>query len=93
MTTCDRFDALHLASLDGPLPPSERAEFDGHLATCPACVDRLRGYVATVETLKGLARDEDLEDAPPLPEELVGRLLAARRESLREGRRTGRASG
>lgn len=63
----------------GALAAEERAEFDRHLALCPACVDYLDGYRETIRLGRAaLARgDEAVPDE--VPEELVRAILAARR--------------
>lgn len=94
--SCARFDEVHLAALDGPLEPALRVEFDEHLAACPACAERWKGYTATVAILEGL-REHEEEDSegthePPLPEELVKRILLARtsaNQATRGNRRSG----
>ncbi len=87
---CRRFDELHRQTLDGPLAGPARAEFDEHLAGCPDCVRRLRGYVATQGALAEIGALEAAESAPPLPESLVAAILARRGEATR--RRAARGS-
>jgi anti-sigma factor RsiW len=76
---CLRFDELCSHSLDTPLAAAEQAEVDGHLARCPSCVDRMRGYVATIAALHEIGERERTETPPPIPESLVQRILAARK--------------
>ena len=60
----------------GDLAPTEREEFDSHLAECPTCVRYLDGYRKTIQYATGAAaRERLLEAAPP---ELVKAILAAR---------------
>jgi anti-sigma factor RsiW len=87
--SCARFDELHLQSIDVPLDGVARAEFDGHLATCRACVDRLRKYVATQESLRELGRAEALETPPPMPEALIARILESRRATRGRAQQSG----
>jgi anti-sigma factor RsiW len=77
--SCNRFDELHLASQDAPLSGTDRTEFEVHLAACPACVRRVAGYVTVVGLLQGLDAADKAREPAPLPEELVRRVLAARR--------------
>jgi anti-sigma factor RsiW len=84
--TCARFDELHLASLDAPLEGADRATFDLHLASCPACVERLKGYVTTSEILRGLDAAEAAREPAPLGEAFVQRLVSAMTTAVREDR-------
>ncbi len=89
---CRRIDVLLSTALDEALPPREQAEVDAHLATCPACVRRLKGYGVTVQVLKGLRAIEQADEPPPVPENLVARILAARSAAAAnedQGRRIG----
>lgn len=92
MSDCKTFDALHRATLDGPLDATRQAELDAHLSVCPACMARLQNYVLVTETLKRL-EPSDLESANPAPlaEGLVQRILATRKAALdsRGNRATG----
>src|SRR5262245_63914331 len=90
---CARIDELLSNSLDDALTPEEQADVDSHLARCPACVRRLRGYVATVAALKAAGEAERDEVPPPIPESLVARILAARAAAVASGVRTERRSG
>jgi anti-sigma factor RsiW len=76
---CQRFNDLWVTSMDGALGEAEHREYDAHLAACPACVTRVQQYVVTTQILQGLRAVEDAEEAPPLAESLVQRILAARR--------------
>ena len=92
MIACKAFDALHQAAAEGSLEPAQRAEFDAHLAACPACLVRLSNYVVVTETLRRLEPYEREVTAPgPLPEGLVQRILASRKAAtqVRQGRQTG----
>jgi anti-sigma factor RsiW len=40
---------------DDALPPAERAEFERHLAGCPACTEELRQLSAIRQALRGMA--------------------------------------
>jgi hypothetical protein len=87
---CLRFDDLLEASLTGPLAPPDQADFDAHLAECPVCVVSLKHYVVTTQVLQCLGAVESVEVAPPLPERLVGKILATRKsaQQVRRGTRT-----
>jgi anti-sigma factor RsiW len=92
MSACQAFDALHQAAGEGSLTPPQRAEFDAHLAACPACLVRLSNYVVVTETLRRLEPFErEAADPGPLPEGLVQRILATRKAAMqvRQGRQTG----
>ena len=64
--------------LSGELAAAERAEFEAHLAACPACVAYLDTYQKTI--LLGKASYACREDPVPdeVPEQLVQAILAAR---------------
>ena len=76
MTCRDVIDFL-MAYVDGQLTAEQRAAFDQHLSICEACRDYLASYGATLR----LERALDLDAAPPVPEELVRAIVAARGES------------
>jgi anti-sigma factor RsiW len=75
---CDRIDDLLATSFDEPLAPGDQAHVDAHLAECPACANRLVGTVKTLQVLRAIARAEEAEVVPPVPEVLVQRILASR---------------
>ena len=87
---CERFDALMEASLTDPLGPGDQADYDAHLAACPACVVTLKHYVITTQVLQALGVVENAEQAPALPERLVQKILAGRAAAtqVRRGTRT-----
>ena len=64
--------------VEGRLPAAEHARLEEHLAVCPPCVDYLRSFQATLAACRSL-RGSDLAQLPPLPEELVQAIVAARR--------------
>ena len=76
MTCRDVLDFL-MAYLDGELTAEQRAAFDHHLSLCDACRDYLASYRATLR----LERAADPDAAPPVPDELVRAILAARGKS------------
>ncbi len=75
---CARFDDLLMTSLDGGLGEPEHVEYDLHLRTCAACVDKVRQSVLTLQILQGLRACEETEAPPPIAESLVQRILLAR---------------
>ena len=76
--TCEELIDFLSAYLDGELDAGARERFDAHLAICPACVDYLESYRATVR-FAGATRDAGAEVAGEVPEELVRAVLASRR--------------
>jgi anti-sigma factor RsiW len=84
--TCARFDELHMESLDSPLEGADREAFDLHLADCPACVERLKGYVTASELLRGLDEARDARPPAPLSTSLVQRMVSAMKAAAVEER-------
>ncbi|HYU26849.1 MAG TPA: zf-HC2 domain-containing protein [Thermoanaerobaculia bacterium] len=60
----------------GELDAAARDDFERHLAVCPSCRAYLDSYRKTMALTRALASDEPAED---VPEELVRRILDARR--------------
>ena len=78
MITCRELINEFLADYLGDgLPPDARREFDEHLAVCPACVNYLESYKRTIR-LEKEAFAEEQRDPPPIPEELIRAVLAAK---------------
>jgi anti-sigma factor RsiW len=75
--TCRELIDFLMSYLDGELAADVRAEFERHLAVCDSCVNYLDTYRATVQLEKSAAASDDVA-LPPLPEELVQAILAAR---------------
>ena len=77
--TCQEILDFLMLYLDGELPADEAARFKEHLAVCPACVDYLETYQATIR----LGRAACKGDSPckDVPEDLVRAILASRRSS------------
>lgn len=67
MNTLDPFAHDDGAYVLGALSPDERAAFEEHLATCPACTDRVRELASLPALLAGLPASAytDIEDGPP----------------------------
>jgi anti-sigma factor RsiW len=78
--TCRELVEFLSEYLSGELAATERAEFEAHLAECPACVAYLDTYGKTIQLLKAaFARSEDqLPDR--MPEQVVQAILAARKK-------------
>jgi hypothetical protein len=76
-----RWDAAYVL---GALPPSERREFESHLADCVACQRSLR-ELAGLPSLMADVRLEDFEGppSPPPPTLLPTLVRAVRRERIR----------
>jgi anti-sigma factor RsiW len=79
LLTCQELIDFLAAYVEGELAADERAEFDRHLAVCPACVDYLHGYRETIRLGQALGAESELADEAP--EQLVRAILAARRRS------------
>lgn len=67
--TCERFEELLSAYLEGELGAGERAEMDAHLAACAACAEFYAIFRESQEALAGFP------EAEPGPE-LMARLYA-----------------
>ena len=61
--TCERFEELLSAYIEGEVGPAERREFDAHLAACPACAELLSVFR---ETRAALAGFPEVEPGPAL---------------------------
>jgi len=81
MISCRELIEEFLADYLGDgLPSDARRKFDEHLAVCPACVNYLESYRQTIRLEKQAFADER-RDPPPIPEELIKTVLAARNKS------------
>lgn len=67
--------------LEEALSSPARHELERHLGVCPSCVAYLDSYVKTRHLGQAVLRDE--AGAIQLPEELVHRILLARRAAAR----------
>lgn len=78
--TCREILDFLMAYLDGELSPEVRAEFDRHLAVCPACVNYLASYRQTLE-LERQSFDPGATEPglSEVPEDLVRAILASRK--------------
>lgn len=77
--TCRDICDFVMAWLDGELPERERAIFAAHLALCRQCVSYLEGYKATIKLAREAHETNPCAALPPVPEDLVKAILAARR--------------
>lgn len=89
MTACERFDELLQEELTDGLESAQRAEFEGHLASCPPCLRMLKGYLRATALAAAAYPDAD-EPTTPLPDATVRSVM----EHVRRGSSsTGAASG
>ena len=73
--TCREFADFLLSYVDDELTPHARAEFDEHLAVCPACVSYLRQYLDTIAAAPAAFTDDAFAN---VPDALVNAILACR---------------
>jgi anti-sigma factor RsiW len=76
--TCRDFVAFLVEYFSGELALAERAEFEAHLAECPACVAYLDTYQKTIQLLKATSAHPEDPVPDEVPEQLVRAILAAR---------------
>jgi anti-sigma factor RsiW len=79
--TCRQIAEFLLDYLSGELPADQTAQFERHLAVCPACVDYIRSYKDTIRFSRTAFDDLTDEPAADVPEELVQAILTARRRT------------
>ena len=79
--TCRECVEFLMDYLDQTLAPDVRATFERHLTACPNCVRYLESYTTTTSVCKKAFEQRDGESAPPVPEELIQAILAARRDN------------
>lgn len=77
MLSCREICDFMMAFLDGELPEQERQIFQTHLAICPPCLCYMETYKKTVALGKNACTDPN---PPPVPEDLVKAILAARKK-------------
>jgi anti-sigma factor RsiW len=75
--TCQEILDFLMHYLDGDLPADQRSLFEEHLGECPACVDYLRSYEATIQMGRDACAGEP--GCKDVPEALIQAILAARR--------------
>jgi len=87
VTTLDPFTHDDGSYVLGALSADERAAFEQHLASCPACTDRVRQLARLPAMLAGLRASayDDVQDGPPatLRSDLVRHIRAERRRRRR----------
>ena len=77
MLTCQQVLDYLSDYVEGRLPAADVARLDEHLAVCPQCIDYLENFKATLAACQAF-RAAAFEKLPPMPEDLVTVLLAAR---------------
>jgi anti-sigma factor RsiW len=77
--TCRDVIEFLLDYVAGTVSAEERTVFEAHLAVCPPCVAYLKSYQATVQLGQAALSESDEADPPPMPEELISAILAARK--------------
>ncbi|MGH3360416.1 MAG: anti-sigma factor family protein, partial [Nocardioidaceae bacterium] len=76
--TEDPFEHFDAAYVLGSLTPADRRDFERHLPECPRCTQAVR-ELAGMPGIMAKARPAERDvAAPPLPDTLLPRLLAAR---------------
>ncbi|MCI0586712.1 MAG: zf-HC2 domain-containing protein [Planctomycetes bacterium] len=83
MITCRELYDFILGYQSGELAPSQRKEFDAHLAICPSCVNYLDSYRKTVALGKAAYTRTEEPASGQVPEELIQAILAARKKKAR----------
>jgi predicted anti-sigma-YlaC factor YlaD len=78
--TCREICDFVMAWLDGELPERERAIFEAHLKLCRQCVNYLDTYKAAVKLARAAHEANPCAALPPVPEDLVKAILAARKK-------------
>jgi anti-sigma factor RsiW len=76
--TCRECVEFLMDYLDDGLSIEVRATFERHLTACANCVRYLESYKATTAVCKKAFEVGDREALPPVPEELIKAILAAR---------------
>lgn len=64
--------------IGGAMAADARAEFEGHLDLCPACVAYLETYRATIAMGRAAYCGEDDRIPEEVPEDLIRAILASR---------------
>ena len=76
--TCRECVEFLMEYLDDTLSGEVRVTFERHLTACANCVRYLESYKATTTICKKAFEAREGERLPPVPEELVQAILAAR---------------
>ena len=76
--TCRECVEFLMDYLDDGLAPDVRVTFERHLTACANCVRYLESYKTTTRGCKKAFEVREGDRLPPVPEELVQAILAAR---------------
>jgi anti-sigma factor RsiW len=76
--TCRDFVEFLSEYFSGELAVAERAEFEAHLAECPACVAYLETLQKTIQLVKAAYAHPEGRVPDEVPEQLLRAILAAR---------------
>lgn len=57
--TCEEFEELVTAYLEGELPPDRRGAFEQHIDSCERCQEEMSTYENCTRIFEQFARDED----------------------------------
>ena len=74
--TCKELTDFLMDYLEKQLPERTRAEFEGHIATCPPCLNYLESYKTAVELGRKVC-EGDAAVPCEVPEHLIQAILAA----------------
>jgi anti-sigma factor RsiW len=77
--TCRDIIEFLVEYVEGTVSAEERTIFESHLAICPPCVAYLKSYQVTVQLGQSALACNGGSDPPPMPDELVAAILAARK--------------
>lgn len=91
--TDDPYRHYDAAYVMGALTPADRHEFERHLQQCARCTEGVRELAGMPGIMAKAKPSERAEPAPPLPDTLLPRLLAARDAQRRRRRRWVAAGG
>jgi hypothetical protein len=84
MITCAEFERFVVDHYEGELGERQRRLFERHMAMCPPCRVSWESYRKAVALGQRLFADEEKDAPPPVDEDLVAAVLAAR-AAAREG--------
>jgi anti-sigma factor RsiW len=57
--TCEEFEELMTAYLEGELPPHKRQIFEEHIGSCKQCQEEMSRYENCTRIFRKFVRDED----------------------------------
>lgn len=84
--TDDPFEHFDAAYVMGSLTPADRHAYERHLADCARCTQAVRELAGLPGVMAKAKPLERAEPAPPLPDTLLPKLLAARDQERRRRR-------